>query len=54
MRSISSSSATGVVKKYPEILGHVEERHRLAVVIVRHGSELEFDCLAFRLEGYSD
>jgi hypothetical protein len=49
-----TNTATGVVKEDTEILGDIEERHRLAVVIVRHCSELEFDSLAFRLKGDPD
>src|SRR6266567_743620 len=44
----STDAATGMVEKDVEVLSDVEERHRLAMVIVGQGAEFKLDGLAFR------
>jgi hypothetical protein len=49
----SANASTGVVEKDVEILGYVEKRHGLAVVIVGHGAEFKLHCVARGHKGYS-
>jgi hypothetical protein len=49
-----ADAAAGVIEKDAEVLRHVEKRHRLAVMLVGHGAELELDRLAFGLKGDAD
>ena len=43
-----------MIEEDVEILGHIEERHRLAMVLVRHCAEFKLDGLALRHEGDAD
>ena len=40
-----------MVEEYVEVLRHVKERHRLAMMLVGHGAVFELYGAAFRKEG---
>src|SRR5277367_3603606 len=46
-----AGASAGVIEEDAEVLGNVEEGHRLAVVVVGHGAVFELDCAAFGLKG---
>jgi len=46
--------AARVVEEDAEILSDIEERHRLAVVVIRHRAEFELNGFAFGHEGDAD
>ena len=46
-----ADAAAGVIEKDAEVLRHVEKRHRLAVMLVGHGAELELHRPALGKKG---